>query len=342
MYQPLPASLKKEMTDIQNRIRTKNEATGMRVVSQYVQEFWECGWQPFDARNDRGIDGIILMRKKNQDLGARVNVQVKCGAKYISSFNKDEIRISIHDEFGLLSHIEYWKTQIEPAILVFVNPCKPLRDANGKIKKDEKGKTIWIESRINAESWWVNLKDDNLQPKNTKTIIRVPTKNVFGEHSKGDFLKLVKPLLSNSRLPKIELNSDSKKLLNSQKLRNDSREFYKNWKNTSSTYCKAINREIRVSKTGWRHLLSSKRGKERRINSLKLLGVAKQIILEIDKIYLLNQTEFFDELEQKYGIRAVYNDKYLGEQIVQVILLRKLNLISRNEKWWFYSVHYRR
>ena len=52
------------MTDLSNRIRTKNEATGMRVVAQYVQEFWECGWQPFDARNDKGIDGLILMRRR--------------------------------------------------------------------------------------------------------------------------------------------------------------------------------------------------------------------------------------------------------------------------------------
>jgi hypothetical protein len=35
------------MSDLAIRIRTKNEATGMRVVAQYVQEFWECGWQPF-------------------------------------------------------------------------------------------------------------------------------------------------------------------------------------------------------------------------------------------------------------------------------------------------------
>ncbi len=330
------------MTDIQTRIRTKNEATGMRVVSQYVQEFWECGWQELDARNDRGIDGMILMRKKNQDLGVKINVQVKCGAKYISSINKEEIRISIHNKLGLEEHIEYWKNQSEPAILVYVNPCKPKRNKSGDIIKDDKGKIIWLESRINSESWWVNLKDVKLKPENTDTLISLPKKNVFGEHSKGDFLKLIKPLLSISHLPKIELKQESKDLLNSQNLRSDAREFYKKWKNNNVILCKAFDNNIRVSKTGWRHILSSNRGKERRINSLKLLGVAKQIIEEVDKFYLLNQTEFYDELEQKYGLRAVFNDKFIGEQVVQVILLRKLNLKSRKEKWWFYSVHYRR
>jgi hypothetical protein len=40
------------MSILPNRISTKNELTGMRIVGKYLQEFWECGWQPFVARND--------------------------------------------------------------------------------------------------------------------------------------------------------------------------------------------------------------------------------------------------------------------------------------------------
>jgi len=332
------------MTDLSNRIRTKNEATGMRVVAQYVQEFWECGWQPFDARNDKGIDGLILMRRRNTDLGVKINVQVKCGAKYISSETKDEIKISIDDELGLLEHIEYWKKQIEPAILIFINPAKPIRDKSGNIIKDDKGKIIWKESRLNSKAWWVDLKSDDLRVEKTKTLISIPKKNVFGEHSKGEFYKLIRPLMSNAHLPLINLNSGSKKLLNSTKLKEESHIFYKDWKNGKTIFCKALDKNIRVSRTGWNHILSSKRGAERRINSLKLLGVAKQIIDEVDKdkFFLLNQTENFFELEQKLGIRARYIDKQVGEQVVQVIILRKLNIKNRNEKYWFYSVHYRR
>ncbi|MFD1631023.1 DUF4365 domain-containing protein [Pseudopedobacter beijingensis] len=332
------------MSDIASRTRTKNEATGMRVVAQFVQEFWECGWQPLDARNDKGIDGLILMKKRNTDLGVRVNVQVKCGAKYISSETKDEIKISIDDEAGLIEHIEYWKKQNEPAILVFVNPAKPTRDTNGNVLKDEKGKIVWKESRLNSKAWWVDLKSEDLRVENSKTLISIPKKNIFGEHSKGTFLKLIKPLLSNAHLPIIDLNTESKNLLNSINLKNDSHKFYKEWKNGNTIFCKALNKNIRVSKTGWNHILSSKRGRERRVNSLKLLGVAKQIINEVEKnkFFLLNQTETIDEIEQKIGIRARYTDKQQGEQVVQVIILRKLNPKSKNEKFWFYSVHYRR
>lgn len=332
------------MTNLPSRIRTKNEATGMRVVAQYIQEFWECGWQTLDARNDKGIDGLILMRKKNIDLGVKINVQVKCGAKYISSENKDEIRISIDNEKDLIEHIEYWTKQNEPAILVYVNPAKPDRDKSGNILKNDKGLIIWKESRLNSKAWWVDLKNENLKVENFKTLISIPKKNVFGEHSKGDFYKLIKPLLSNSHLPLIELNNESKRLLSSLALKKDSREFYKEWKNGNTVFCKALKKNIRVSKTGWNHILSSNRGIERRVNSLKLLGVARQIINEVDeeKYFLLNQSEGFLELEQKFGIRARYIDKQLGEQVVQVIISRKLNTENKKEKLWFYSVHYRR
>jgi hypothetical protein len=332
------------MSALPSRIRTKNEATGMRVVGQYIQEFWECGWQPFEARNDRGIDGLILMRKKNIDLGVKINVQVKCGVGYISSETKDEIRLSIDDEKGLSEHIEYWKKQNEPAILVFVNPVKPTRDKSGNILKNDKGQVIWKESRLNSKAWWVDLKSDNLRIVDSKTLISIPKQNVFGEHSKGAFHKLIRPLLSNNHLPLIEINSESRNLLNSLSLKVDSRNFYRQWKNGNTILCKALNKNIRVSKTGWNHILSSNRGIERRTNSLKLLGVAKQIINEVeeDKYFLLNQTESPSELEQKFGIRARYIDRQLGEQVVQVIILRKMNTENKKEKLWFYSVHYRR
>ena len=326
-----------------NRLRTKNEVTGIRIVSQYVQEFWECGWQPLDARNDRGIDGVIFMRERNVDLGVKINIQVKCGTKYISSENKDEIRLSIDNEFGLTQHIAYWRQQNEPTLLIFVNPSVPKRDKNGNILRDLKGQIIWIENRLKAKAWWVNLKSENLKIEGTKTLISIPKKNLFGEHSKGEFKKLIKPFMSKESLPLIQLNKESKNLLHTVDIKNDARNFYKTWKNNNVIFCEPLNKEIRVSKTGWNHILSSKRSKERRVNSLKLLGVAKQIIECNEANYiLLNQFESHNILEQKFGIRVRYYDKFIGEQVVQVVVLRRLNIKNQSEKLWFYSVHYRR
>jgi hypothetical protein len=331
-------------------VRTKNEATGMRVVSQYVTEFWECGWQPIDQRNDKGIDGKIIMRQGGKDIGVDVYVQVKCGNDYISSITKDEIRISISND--LAGHIVYWKTQLLPTILIFVIPYIPKRDKHGNIvihhSKDKNNKQkkeiVWKESRIKAEAYWVNVKDNNVFDSDFKTIIKIDNKNRFGEHSKGDFLKLIKSFLSQIHLPNIDLKPENAKLLNSDNLKKDANLFYKNWKSINNKLfpCKALNNEnIIISRTGWNHITNKSRGKLRRIISLKLLGAAKQIIEEVEKYYLLQQVEKIDFIEQKIGIRGSIQTKKEGEMNLQVIILRRFNKSKNYDKYWFYSIHHR-
>jgi hypothetical protein len=331
-------------------VRTKNEATGMRVVSQYVTEFWECGWQPFEQRNDKGIDGEVIMRKGGKDIGVNINVQVKCGVHYISSYNKDEIKISISNKLN--EHITYWKTQLIPTILVFVIPYIPRRDKHGNIIKIEviteggnvRKETDWKESRIKAEAFWVNVKDVNVFDKDKKTIIKIDKKNRFGEHSKGDFLDLIKPYLSKVTLQEIILNPENSKLLNSENLREDSKKFYKLWKSTNNGLfpCKALKDEnIIISRTGWNHITDKSRGKDRRNISLKLLGVGKQIIEEVEKYFLLQQIDTGNFIEQKLGLRGIVKTKSDGEKVIQVVILRRFNKSTNYNKYWFYSIHHR-
>jgi len=331
-------------------VRTKNEATGMRVVSQYVTEFWECGWQSLDQINDKGIDGEIIMRKGGKDLGVNINVQVKCGINYISSITKDEIKISISNK--LEEHIQYWKKQISPTVLVFVIPYIPKRDKHGEIifidTVDKNGKPkkeqVWKESRIKSQAYWVNIKDENVFDKDKKTIIKIKKKDRFGEHSKGDFLKLIEPLLTKISFPEIKLKPENSKLLTSDNLRDDARIFYKNWKleDNGCFKCKALNNEnIIISRTGWNHITHKSRGRERRNISLKLLGAGKQIIEEVDKYYLLQQVEKIDYIEQKIGIRGNVVTKNEGKKTIQVVLLRRFNKSKNYDKYWFYSIHHR-
>lgn len=320
------------------RLREKNEATGMRVVAQFVQEFWECGWQPLDQRNDKGIDGYIIMKHKGLELGGDINVQVKCGSSYVTSINETEIRLSFDDEIGLESHIEYWKKKFEPTILIFVNPSKPKRDKNGKIIYGSNKRPLWEDNRLQPKAWWVNLKDENLRVPNTKTTIRIPIKQTFGEHSKGNFLKLTKPYLFDVNLIEIKPNKESKDLLLADNVRGLAREFYKTWRESILENSNIV----KVTKIGWRHILLNRRGKERRINSLRLLGVAKQIIEEGGKWKQIAHVEFDKEIVQKFILKAKLTNKNKSFDIVQVIILRKINKKTNIKKDWFYSVHYRR
>jgi hypothetical protein len=40
----------------------KAEAIGLRVSAQIVRG-WACRFQEFDARNDDGIDGLIMLKR---------------------------------------------------------------------------------------------------------------------------------------------------------------------------------------------------------------------------------------------------------------------------------------
>ncbi len=322
------------MSDKLFRQRIINEATGTRLVSQYVREFWECGWQEYDQRNDKGIDGEIILRKKGIDLGVKVNVQIKCGKGYISSFDKNEIRLSIDDPMSLIKHLEYWNKQNEPAVLIFINP---------HILSNDKDKNDWKENRLLPKAWWVNLKDKDIRPEGTLTLLRIPRKNTFGEHSKGAFLNLARKILENKNLQIIEACQDSIKLFNSSDIRNKAREFYLKWKNNQecNCFCNALGTKVIISKIAWRHILLSRRGQTRRVLSLRLLGMAKQIIEESDDYYILSQKENEFEIEQKIGLRCIVKSKNMSDIIVQVILLKRIKKNKNQSKVWFYSVHQR-
>lgn len=320
------------MSDKLLRKRIINEATGTRIVAQYVREFWECGWQEYDHRNDKGIDGEIILRKKGIDLGVKINVQVKCGKGYISSFDRDEIRLSIEDPIKFIEHIDYWKRQNEPAVLIFVNPYK--------ISFSQQI-SAWKENRLQPNAWWVNLKDDSIRPEGTLTIIRIPITNTFGEHSKGTFVNLARKIIENNNIQVIQAKSDVIKLYNSTDIRNEARQYFLDWKNNQETFCTAIGSKIIISKIAWRHILLNRRGHNKRVLSLRLLAAAKQVIEEAKDYFILSQKENQFEIQQYLGLRCSIKNKALNDITVQVIILKRIKKQQGIAKIWFYSVHHR-
>ncbi len=325
------------MATRKERINAKNEATGMRLVSQFVQEFWECGWQPFDHRNDRGIDGLIIMKKRGNELGVRVNVQVKCGDSYISSHDEDFIKFKFKSKSNLKNHINYWRHQLEPAILVLVNPSK-------KLGGNSKGEEIDIdfnsfEGRLNPEAWWVDLKDQNIELSTAETLIKIPKSQQFNAHSKGAIVKICKNLIPNPNYSTLSLKSENLKLIHG-KIK--AREFSNSWKKECSgiVYCPAIDDNVIISNTGWKHITSKHRGAERIDFSKRYLGAAKQIIEQVGGFINHPQKRLKGEFNEfKIGLIAYVETKETAPLLVQVILAGREDVTTRLRKYWFYSIH---
>lgn len=309
------------------------EATGLRVISMYVQEYFHWGWQTIDQANDDGIDGVIIPRYKNgEDMGVRIKVQSKSGPSYLKNNKNDTDIVKIrpyNTTERLIEHINSWNRSIEPVILVYTNAVKI--NKNGNKYFDLK----------NPSAWWMRM--DKYEHDGSR-YVRIPRENLFQEHTKGELVKLIKPYIKVwPHCPLVTPDEQDLKLWNSQQLNDDAKKFYNEWKSdkpTLSLYGKEC--QLIVSRKGWRHITNKAR-KDRVELSLKLLPIAKKILEQSENnrpIELRPKTVYKskDYLVQHLGYRArvLING---SEKKVQVVVKRYRNLKKTKEKVWFYSVH---
>ena len=161
-------------------------ATGLRVISMYVQEYFHWGWQPYGQENDDGIDGEIIPRYKNgDDMGVRIYVQSKSGKGYLRDPNNvDYLKIQPYNNKDVLNnHIESWHRFHEPVILVYTNA----------VKKNKNNKSEYLDLK-NPVAWWVRMDD---YKHDGSSEIKIPRENLFQEHIKGILKKLIKPYVKN-------------------------------------------------------------------------------------------------------------------------------------------------
>lgn len=307
------------------------EATGLRVISMYVQEYFHWGWQPYGQENDDGIDGEIIPRTPNGlDMGVRIKVQSKSGPGYLSSIDDDYVKIQPYSSKDRLKeHIESWNRSNEPVILVYTNAQK--ENSKGNKYLDLK----------NPTAWWVPMNDYKYDGT---TLIKIPRKNLFQEHTKGNLCKLIRPHVKDwVHYPQVVPEKEDLKLWGSFSLDKDSKAFYLDWQSCSPTITLGKkNLPLNVSRLGWRHITNKAR-KERVALSLRLLPIAKKILemsKDIRPIVLRSRQDFTywtsDSHHLGYRARVILDGR---EQKVQVVVKRYRNLRDNKEKFWFYSVH---
>lgn len=309
------------------------EATGLRVISMYVQEYFHWGWQSYEHANDDGIDGEIIPRTPDgQDMGVRIKVQSKSGPGYYRSENNDYIVIQPYNKKKkLIDHLDSWKRQNEPVILVYTNAEK--RNAKGNSYLDLK----------NPKAWWVQM---NKYVHDGSSQLKLPKKNLFQEHTKGELVKMIKPFVKDwVHYP--ELTPDEADLIFMTPFQSYTREdvkaYYSAWKAESPTvFIGEREHPLLVSRVGWRHITDKAR-RERVDRSLSMLPIAKRILEQsqnIRPVVLRSRTlkTHWDSMMIHLGYRArvIINGR---EEKVQVVVKWYKNLRDKKEKVWFYSVH---
>ncbi len=309
------------------------EATGIRVTAQVVREWWKCRFQEFDHRNDDGIDGLIILKKNYIVTGELVHCQIKSGSGYKSKTNYPEhIGIKLGIKY-IQKHRPRWNNIIEPAILIFVDESK--------------------NNKITPNAWWVDLKSPAAYSDKAKSILFIPKKQRFAEHSIGEIKKLygTRHLDLNDGLQEILLTRNDVNLFNlKDNIKVQARKYYIDW--STSPISEKTNPklgEITISRVGWKHLTRSGRKTERVLQSLLLLGAAKRMIKEIKEPESFGHPLFKAENDigrfQDYiGLRAFVSFPHRYESVLTIVMKRqrKVNLKNGKElerKIWFYTIY---
>ena len=324
--------------------RTVTETNAIGSVQRYVRNDFFSRWQEFEARNDDGIDGILLLRKKVIDKTASgdkpqfishpirgvIFIQVKGGAGYRKDFKKrpEHIGIQLGKKY-IKDHRPRWKALPGPAILVYV-------DTENK--------------KQNLDAWWTDLNDESSYSSKNENIVLIPKSQRFGPHSKGDMRRLIGPAMQyDELLPIVTLSKEDSSYIHlNQALKDCARTFYRDWSALplASRTNPALG-EVLVTRVGWRHLTRRGRRQERIVQSMQLLGAAKRIIQEVDSIGWLGRMEERQlkngniQRRELLGIRAKVRFPFRHESVVQVILERKRTYGQTllTEQTRFYSVY---
>lgn len=306
----------------------QKEAVGIRVVSTFIREPWNCRWQEYEARNDNGIDGVAIMRKRNHETGGLVFIQVKCGGngyRNDQDQHPDKIGLKLGADY-INKHKPRWNSTLGPCVVVFVDDAI---------------------DRINPPAWWADLKDDSTYSTTNKGMLLIPKVQRFGPHTKGDFLRLCGSGPIDRTLPSIQLSRQDLIVPQlKENLLHTARGAYIAWgKGENPTLG-----DIFVNRVGWRHITRQGRLRERILQSLGLLSVAKRMVNEISDVDMLGRAtlKFLSDGSTKVtdhlGLRANVIFPHRHQSVVQVVLRRE-RLIAKDpsapiyQKIWFFSVY---
>lgn len=297
------------------------EATGLRVVSMFIQEFFGWGWLPNTQENDDGLDGFIYVRDNvGNDLGTRIQVQIKSGPSYLKEID-DKGRLKLQpysNKERLQKHLKTYAKQVEPTILIYVT-------TEWEGKKD----------MYRPWAWWVRM--DNYEYDETSYVYIDRTKRL-GEHSKKDLYKLVCNSLKWTDYKSINASPYDFKLFNTfNNIKIAAKNEYDKLKKTE-VICPALNdAKIVFNRIGWRHICNGSRGSRRIRNSFGLMSLVPQIITSSDRWIFAKKSHLANQNHSFYTLRAnvIMKDETLK---VQVIIRHQLNR-KGEKKYVFYSVH---
>ena len=297
------------------------EATGVRVVAMYIQEFFGWGWVPNTQENDDGLDGCIYVRDNTgNDLGAKIHVQIKSGPSYYKGMDEQgRLKIQPYSpKERLEQHLKTYAKQIEPTILIYVT-------SEWEGKKD----------LYRPWAWWIRM--DNYEYCNASYIYIDRTQR-FGEHSKKELYKLISNSLKWTEYPTIQASPEDNKLFNTiGNIKIAAKAVYDKLRTEIISSPALDKNRVIFNRIGWRHICNGNRGVKRIRNSFGLMSIVPQIIKSSNKWIYAKKSLTDNQRHIFYTLRA--NVSIKKENYKVQVIIRQQTSSAGVKKYVFYSVH---
>ncbi|RVN37948.1 DUF4365 domain-containing protein [Sinorhizobium meliloti] len=265
---------------------------GVNTVERVVLKEWSSRWQPIDAHNDDGVDGLIFLERGGNLTGQIIYVQVKC--QQIKPV-ENRIHVQLPKTMGEKPTDPWrrWERLVGAAILVHVNP-------------------------ITLEAHWVDLQG---LPSEQVTV-DVPLDQRFNRNAKIAIAKLCGTLHRDIVTKKIQtVASDFPHLRSKDHIQPASRRLYRE---LNEIRIGTSDHRVVFTREGWRHITRPGRPELTRFQSLVLLGVIRPLLAAMTPHDLKRQpTPHEDYPEEYYTLKAAVIFPFRQGSIVKIVLHRK-------------------
>jgi hypothetical protein len=271
----------------------KRGQLGVNAVENIVLSQWNCRWQPVDAQNDDGVDGLIFIERGGETTGQIVFVQVKCTN---STSSNGRTSVSINQK-KLSRNVTRWRKLVGAAILIHVDP-----------------KTM--------KATWANLRDHGAIGN---TQVYVPTTNNFDKHSKNVIADLCGTMHRDVLLPQIDTDVDDFRHLKSREhLQTASRTLYKEL-SAAEIRLGLDGPAVRFTGDGWKHMTRRRRSHLSEIQSFTLLGVVRKVLEATPESALVSDNTSGVPEGTVYAARAAVTFPFRQTAIVKIVLRKSMN-----------------
>lgn len=282
---------------------------GVNAIERTILSTWQSRWQPFDAHNDDGVDGLIFLETGGELSGQVIFVQVKC----VKAKRRKDGKFCVPVERKQLErNLLAWRKVVGAAILVLVDPDT-------------------------FAARWVNLKD---REAFTPTQVLVPHHQIFNETAKHEVEKLCGTMYRDLQAQPVHTVADDfPHLRGKSHLQIASRALYQSFQR-EPVQIGVVGPLVVFDREGWRHITRPSRSQLTRYQSFVLLGTARKIIEGADTSLIFRATLTQKGEESSVAtIRAMVTFPFRQTGLVKVLLKKTQTDVTQPDKIKFWTIY---